>query len=181
MPDDSEGSGMRGVVRNGGLLALCVGLCAALSGCMVQLAPAYDSAIVGGLGAANQDIQLLFAQVGTDVDAATFPARKPQYDKIVGELGAAELQIKTRPMPNAKAIAKAAAALQRLHVAGVTLDPNFTAYPSARAVHDLQDTIQHMEGFDEKSGLRGAAILAFKNQADVFLTQALTYENYLKR
>ena len=163
------------------LLALCVGLCASLSACMVQLAPAYDASIVDGLGAANQDIQLLFAQIGTAVDASNFSARKPQYDKIVGELGAAELQIKTRPMPSPKAIAKAAAALQRLRIAGVAVDPNFTAYPSARAVHDLQDTIQHMEGFDEKSGLRGAAILAFKNQADVYLTQALTYENYLKR
>jgi len=163
------------------LLALCVALCASLSACMVQLAPAYDSNIVGGLDAANQDIQLLFAQIGTDVDAATFSTRKPQYDKIVGELGAAELQIKTRPMPNYKAIEKAAAALQRLHIAGVAVDPGFTAYPSARAVHDLQDTIQHMEGFDEKAGLHGAAVLAFKNQSDVFLTQALTYEKYLKR
>jgi hypothetical protein len=163
------------------LLALCVGLCAALSACMVQLAPAYDASIVGGLNQANQDIQLLFAQIGTDADVATFSARKPQYDKIVGELGAAELQIRARPMPSSKAITNAAAALAKLHVANVTLDPGFTAYPSARAVHDLQDTIQHMEGFDEKSGLRGAAVLAFKNQADVYLTQALTYENYLKR
>lgn len=169
------------VAKTGRLLALCVALCAGLSACMVQLAPAYDASIVGGLDSANQDIQLLFAQIGSEVDATTFSDRKPQYDKIVGELGAAELQIRARPMPNSKAITKAAAALARLHVADVTVDPGFTAYPSARAVHGLQDTIQHMEGFDEKAGLRGAAVLAFKNQADVYLTQALTYENYLKR
>jgi len=169
------------LAKTGRLAALCVGLCATMSGCMVQLAPAYDASIVGGVQGANQDIQLLFAQIGADADVSTFPARKPQYDKIVGELGAAELQIRARPIPNGKAITKAAAALAKLHVANVTVDPGFTAYPSARAVHDLQDTIQHMEGFDAKSGLHGAAILAFKNQADVFLTQALTYENYLKR
>jgi hypothetical protein len=167
--------------RTGRLVTLCAALCAMLSACMVQLAPAYDASIVAGVQSANQDIQLLFAQIGADADVATFSARKPQYDKIVGELGAAELQIKARPIPNAKAITKAAAALARLHVANVTVDPGFTAYPSARAVRDLQDTIQHMEGFDQKAGLHGAAILAFKNQADVFLTQALTYENYLKR
>jgi hypothetical protein len=169
------------IAMKGRILAVCVALCATLSACMVQLAPAYDASIVGGVEAANQDIQLLFAQIGSDVDSATFSVRKPQYDKIVGELGAAELQIRARPMPNAKAITQAAAALAKLHVASVTVDPGFTAYPSARAIHDLQDTIQHMEGFDEKAGLHGAAVLAFKNQADVFLTQALTYENYLKR
>ena len=169
------------LVGKGRLPALLVGLCAALSACMVQLAPAYDSSIVGALGTANQDIQLLFAQIGADADVSTFPDRKAQYDKIVGELGAAELQIRARPLPNADAIKKAAAALQRLNVAGVAADPGFSAYPSARSVHDLQGTIQTMEGFDQKAGLHGAAVLAFKNQADVYLTQALTYEAYLKR
>jgi hypothetical protein len=168
-------------VRQGRLLALCLGLCAALSACMVQLAPSYDSDIVAGLNGANQDIQLLFAQVGTLVDASSFPSRKPQYDKIVGELGAVELQIRTRPLPKPEAIKKAAAAIQRLNIAGVAADPNFSAYPSARAVHDLQGTILKMEEVDEKSGLRGAAVNAFENQATVFLTQAMTYENYLKR
>lgn len=168
-------------LREGRLLALCVGLCAALSACMVQLAPSYDSAIVDGLNGANQDIQLLFAQIGTLTDPAGFPARKPQYDKIVGELGAVELQIRTRPIPKPAAIKKAAAAIQRLNIGGVTVDPNFSAYPSARAVHDLQGTIVKMEEVDEKSGLRGAAVAAFQNQAVTFLTQAMTYENYLKR
>lgn len=168
-------------VREGGLLVLCAGLCAALSACMVQLAPSYDSGIVNALSGANQDIQLLFAQIGTLSDPAGFPARKPQYDKIVGELGAAELQIRTRPLPKPDAIKKAAAALSRLEIGGVKADPGFSAYPSARAVHDLQGTILKMEEVDEKSGLRGGALGAFEGQATTFLQQAMTYENYLKR
>ncbi|MBV9931471.1 MAG: hypothetical protein JO013_11075 [Alphaproteobacteria bacterium] len=169
------------LVRRGGLLALCVALCAALSACMVQLAPAYDTTIVGGLNSANQDIHALFAQIGTATTPDTFSARKPQYDQIVAELGATETQIRTRPMPSSAAIKKAAAALARMHVAGVAVDPNFTVYPSARAVADLKDTIQHMEAADEKTGLRGGLLAAFQNQAETFLTQAMTYENYLKR
>lgn len=163
------------------IVALCIILCAALSACMVQLAPPYDATIVTSLGTANQDIQTLFAQIGSGTTADTFPARKPQYEKIVAELGAVEVQIRTRPMPDSKAITKAAAALQRMNVAGVAVDPNFTVYPSARAVHDLQDTIEHMSAADEKSGLRGGLLASFKNQAQTFLTQAMTYENFLKR
>jgi hypothetical protein len=172
---------MRGSVREGRLRALCLGFLAMLAGCMVQLAPPFDTTIVAGLSSANQDIHTLFAQVGSATSPETFNARKPQYDRIVAELGATETQIRTRPMPSPAAIRKAAAALARIHVADVAVDPNFTVYPSARAVADLKDTILHMEAADEKTGLRGGLLAAFENQAEIFLTQAMTYENYLKR
>ena len=172
---------MRQLAVGGRLLALWFVLCTALSACAVQLAAPYDSAIVANLDTANQDVHQLFAQVGTIVDASTFPTRKPLYDKIVGELGALDVQIRARPTPNPKAIQKATAALQRVHVASIPVDPNFTAYPSARAVGDLARIIQRMEDQDSKHGLRGGATETFRGFADLYLQQAITYENYLKR
>jgi hypothetical protein len=173
--------GMRQLAVRGRVLAVCFALCAALSACMTQLAAPFDSAIVASLDSSNQDIHRLFAEVGTGVDASTFASRKPLYDQIVGELGATELQITARPTPDPAAIRKAVAALQRAQVADVAVDPNFTAYPSARAVRGLKRVMLRMEAADARVGLRGAAVEAYENEANLFLQQAITYENYLKR
>jgi hypothetical protein len=153
----------------------------ALGGCATQLAPVYDASIAGSLSTANNDIQALFVAVGSDADASTFATRKPAYDHIVAELSATLIEIKARPIPNPQAMAEANNALQQLHVGGLTVDPGFSDYPSARSVSDLTDTIKHMEAADQQSGLHHEAVPAFEQQATIFLTQAITYENFLKR
>jgi len=148
---------------------------------MAQLAPFYSPAISAELSAANSDIQSLFVAVGADADASTFASRQPAYDHIVAELNATELEIKARPTPSPDVLAAANKVLQRLKINGMTADPNFSDYPSARSVADLADTISHMEKADRAAGLHREAIPAFEQQATIFLTQAITYENFLKR
>ena len=148
---------------------------------MAQLAPLYSPTISAELVSANGDIQSLFVAVGTDADASTFAARKPAYDQIVAELRATALEIRARPTPSPDALAAANKVLQRLHMAGMSPDPGFSDYPSARSVSDLADTIQHMESADQAAGLHRELIPAFEKQATIFLTQAITYENFLKR
>lgn len=160
---------------------LAAGLSLTLCACATQLAPAYDSSIAGALSTANNDIQALFVSVGADADVATFPSRKPAYDHIVAELSATLIEIKARPIPNPQAMAAANKALQQLHIGGLTVDPGFSDYPSARSVSDLTDTIKHMEAADQQSGLHHEAVPAFEQQATIFLIQAITYENFLKR
>jgi hypothetical protein len=160
-----------------GVAALALGL----AGCAAQLAPLYDQAISGQLTQENQDIQALFVQVGQRVEASTYPQRAGQYDHVVAELNATELQIMTRPLPHPDALKKANEVLRGLHVGQVAVDPNFSEYPSARSVSDLADTIKHMQAADQAKGLRGAELQAFENQARVYLIQAITYENFLKR
>src|SRR6202011_4395559 len=113
----------------------------ALSGCMTQLAPLYDQSISNELAAVNLDIHALFVAVGTDAPLATYPSRKPQYDHLVAELAAAELQIRARPIPKADSMSKAAKALDRMHVRSVAVDPGFSVYPSARALADLEHSV----------------------------------------
>jgi hypothetical protein len=153
----------------------------AFAGCATQLAPAYDAPIAEALSSANLDIQTLFVAVGSDADASTFASRKPSYDQIIAELRALQVQITARPTPNPKLLAEADELLTREKLGPVTVDPNFTAYPSARAVGDLADVIQHMEAADEAAGLHREAVPAFKQQAMILLTQAITYENFLQR
>lgn len=161
-----------------GLAACALGMA---GGCMAQLAPFYSPAISNELSAANGDIQSLFVSVGGDADVSSFPLRQPAYDHIVAELRATELEIKARPTPNPHVLQAANKVLQRLKINGMSPDPAFSDYPSARAVADLADTIRHMEGADQAAGLHREAIPAFEQQATIFLTQAITYENFLKR
>ena len=95
---------------------------AALCGCTVQLAPAYDQSVYDGLVAANKHLQALFVAAGGGVTQATYPARATLYDHLIAELMAVELQIKARPIPNADALAKTDQLLTKLGVAGLPVD-----------------------------------------------------------
>jgi hypothetical protein len=160
---------------------LLIGALLGLAGCAVALAPAYDASISQALSAANLDIQTLFVGIGPDADASTFAVRKPAYDHIIAELRAVQVQITARPTPDPALLAKADTFLAHEKIGRVTVDPNFSAYPSARAVGDLADVIQHMESADQTAGLHREAVPAFEQQATILLTQAIIYENFLRR
>lgn len=147
----------------------------------MQLAPAYDQSVYDGLVAANKHMQELFVAAGGGVTQSTYPTRAPLYDHLIAELMAVELQIKARPIPNADALTKTDQLLVKLGVAGLPVDPNFSAYPSARSVADLTDTIRHMQASDRSTGLPASLLAAYKNQAAIYLTQAIAYEAFLKR
>lgn len=149
--------------------------------CTTQLAPAYDQAIVGGLASANQDVQTLFAALGTGVGKETYGTRVESYSHIIGELNALEIQAKSRPIPGSDGLAAANKVLSANGIGQLTNDPQFTSYPSARAIHDTSVTISTMRDADRAAGIHGDELKAFQNQASVFLTQAITYENFLKR
>lgn len=152
-----------------------------ISGCQTQLAPSYDQSISTELTSANNDIQALFVSVGTSATQVTYPTRLSAYNHIIAELNATELQIKSRPLPNSDALASANNVLGKIGISPITVDPGFSNYPSARSVNDLTSTIVHMQNSDQSSGLHGAEISAFENQANTFLSQAITYETFLKR
>jgi hypothetical protein len=152
-----------------------------ICGCTAQLAPAYDQAVSDGLVSANKDIQALFVAVGTFATKDTYPTRAPAYDHIVAELEAVELQIKTRPIPNSDVLQQANTLLAKSGISGISNDPNLSNYPSARSVADLVKTVQHMQISDRTTGLQPNLVLAYENQANIYLTQAITYENFLKR
>lgn len=152
-----------------------------LCSCTVQLAPTYDQSIYDGLVSANKDIQALFVAADTSVTSDTYPTRAPAYNHIVAELKAVELQIKARPLPSPGALEETNKVLTKLSVGGVSADPNFSYYPSARSVQGLVLTIQHMQVSDRTMGLPPTSLSLHEKQANVYLTQALTYEAFLKR
>jgi hypothetical protein len=153
-----------------------------LGACTAQLAPEYDKSIVDGLVTANTDMQALFATVDQGVDAASYAAsRAASYNRVIGELRALELSATSRPSPPNDLLATVNRTLQARGQPLLAADPKFTDYPSARAMEDAADTITHMRDADRAAGLHGALIQAFANQAQIYMAQAITYENFLKR
>ena len=153
-----------------------------MTACTVQFAPAYDQIIADGLATANKDMQTLFATMGTAVTKDTFKTRADSYAKIIGELNALEIQVKTRPAPSAAiTLTEANAALRKIGITPMDADPNFSNMPSARAIHDTANTLTHMRDLDATAGVRGDALKAFANQANIFISQAIAYESFLKR
>ena len=152
-----------------------------VTACATQLAPNYDQAIADGLVSANKDVQTLFAGIGDGVGKETYPSRADSYTHIIGELNALEIQAKSRPIPGSDILTAANKVLSANGIGQLTSDPQFTNYPSARSIQDASNTIATMRTADQKAGLHGNEIKAFQNQTSVFLMQAITYENFLKR
>jgi hypothetical protein len=48
-------------------------------------------------------------------------------------------------------------------------------------MHDAEVTLIAMRTEDARAGLHGMAVNAFENQATTYLSQAITYENFLNR
>ena len=59
--------------------------------------------------------------------------------------------------------------------------PDDSEIPSATALAEISKTIVKMRDTDQKQGVTGLEVQAFKNQVSVFLDQALTYESFLER
>ncbi|CAB3809907.1 hypothetical protein LMG28614_07161 [Paraburkholderia ultramafica] len=84
--------------RWGAALALSVVLAA--SACTIQLAPAYDPVLLGGIQGVSGDIMKLYATTGMGVDKVTFTGRQDQYNRIIGTVDALALQSQSRPVPD---------------------------------------------------------------------------------
>ena len=72
----------------------------AVTACTIQLAPAYDPALVNGIRAVNSDSMQLYATTGMGVDKATFPDRVDEYNRIIGAVDALALESQSRPVPD---------------------------------------------------------------------------------
>ena len=152
----------------------------AVAACTTRLAPAYDQTIVDGLASVNQDTQTLFASIGSEATKESFPSRKDSYDHIVGSLNALVIQAKARPSPDVS-LTDVNAALAHAGIPAIADDPKFANVPSARSMSDAAETVQEMEAADASKGLHGNEIEAFENQTNVYLSQAIAYESFLKR
>jgi hypothetical protein len=150
--------------------------------CAVSLAPKFDQAIVDNLSSASTEIFQLVAEVTDGTKKDDYNTREDKYNHVIGELDALELQIEARPVPKNKSVDKIIGKVNdRLREKGIgTIDANETA-PSATAIKHITENIAKMKDTDKLQGLTKTEVLAFKNNIQLFLDQALTYERFLNQ
>jgi hypothetical protein len=148
-----------------------------LGGCAAQLAPSYDRALVTGLTHATVDVMALFASVSSGTKPETFAQREQKYNQVIGTLDALAIQSGARPVPKGTTSEAVNKALKDRGVQPVA-DGEI---PSATALKEISKTITKMRDTDRKQGVTAVEAQAFRNQAVIYLDQALTYESYLER
>lgn len=150
-----------------------------LAACATQLAPPYDKAVVDGLNAASTATMTFLASASPGTDKATFPAREPEYNALIGRLEALAIEAGARPMPKNKITDLVNRLLEKR--GGQPLADDQETPPSAHAIKRIADTLTKMRDTDRKQGVTAYEAQAFKNQCVIYFDQALTYENFLQR
>jgi len=154
-------------------------LLALLVSCATQLAPPYDKAVSDGLAAVNVEVMQLFATTSSGTQAATFTSREQSYNATIGKLDALVLQANARPAPDTRLIGTINSFLDKQGIPPV-VEVN-GEIPSAGALRKVSETVTKMRDTDRKQGVTAFESATFKQQASIYLDQALTYEAFLKR
>jgi hypothetical protein len=148
------------------LLSLMIVL---VAGCHAQLAPAYDSSIVDGLTRANEQTMTLFASVssGTTV-ASPFTDREKTYNELIGEFDALRLQAEARPAPQPPTFGASGASTA-------------AKAPTAGILTTIIDGLTQMRKRDESGPMPVDVVAIFKQDYELSIKQAFTYEKALQR
>ena len=154
-----------------------------LSGCAVSLAPKFDQNIVDTLSDSSTELFQLLAGVSEGTSKDDYHKRDEKYNQMIGQFEALELQINARPMPQNrtvdKIVSKANASIAKRN--GTPIVSAGEIAPSATALKNVIANIEKMKETDKAQGVKKLEVQAFKNNIELFLDQALTYEIFLNR
>jgi hypothetical protein len=148
-----------------------------VTACTTQLAPSYDRALATGLTTVNAEVMALFAYASNGTTPDSFSQREQKYNAVIGTLDALTIQAAARPVPKNSATEAVNRALKSRGIELVNDDET----PSATALRKVSATVTKMRNTDKKQGVTAYETQAFKNQASIYMDQALTYESYLER
>jgi hypothetical protein len=147
-----------------------------LSSCQVTLAPAYDQAIVEKVIDSSEQVMRFFATLENGTQVTYFSTREATYNQLIGVFESLKIQTRARPIPDTKATARIN---EIFHAKGTDIINE--AYPSAYAFERIAETFRKMKKFDSEEAMDAAFIAILKGQVEIYLDQAITYENFLKR
>lgn len=169
---------MSTVARSTGLRLFAL-LAAVVAACQSQLAPPYDKAVADGLQEASAESLTLLAAVAAGTSSGTFPSRQADYSRVIGRLEALAISAGARPMPKNKVTDAINLLLEKRGVQA--LEDDDATPPSAHAIRKTAETFAKMRETDRKQGITAFEAAAFKGQVQIYLDQAITYENFLQR
>lgn len=150
-----------------------------LAACTVQLAPAYDPALVQGLDQTNTQALTLFAELETGSPASEFPTYAPRYAALIGQFESLRQQAMTRQMPP---LARRLSGLKLVEkLCKSETDPTACVNTSPASLAQILSTFRRMRDTHKSAGLQPDIVVLFRGNYDPAIAQALTVENALKR
>jgi len=150
-----------------------------LAACTVQLAPAYDPALVQGLDQTNTQALTLFAELETGSPASDFSTYAPRYAALIGQFDALRQQAMARQIPP---LAKRLSGLKLVEkLCKSETDPTACVNTSPASLAQILSTFRRMRDTHRSAGLQPDIVVLFRGNYDPAIAQALTVENALKR
>ena len=149
-----------------------------LAGCLTQLAPDYDKAIVDGITSVDEEALTLFATVEAGTKSGSFAERKESYDKVIGKLDSLRLLVSTRPIP---ARHNAAVAIVKQLPGAENIDPADFSAPTFHFVEHMSAIVTEMRDRDKRIGLRTEIVDLYRSEFEFEMVNTLTYEKALQR
>ena len=149
-----------------------------LMGCTVTLAPPYDKDLVDGIKKTNTDVMTFFALMSGGTKKETFDQRNETYASLIGRFDTLAIHARIRLIPKDAGAVKKIGALP-VEPGGFDLSGSET--PSFTALLKISGALTKMREVDQKQGVTAVEVQGFKREVSIFLTQALVYENFLKR
>jgi hypothetical protein len=148
-----------------------------LGACAIQLAPAYDKQIVQGLESTSEAVMIQYAAVGEGSEKSKFSKMEPKYNELIGKLDALRMLSQSRYVP----AYPTRGLFRRFNPdANVKASEQYQA-PSIRAIEGMVRTLSELRDDHRDKGLKKLNVAASKNQFEIYLDQALTYERALER
>lgn len=150
-----------------------------LAACTVQLAPAYDPALVQGLDQTNAQTLTLFAELETGSPASQFDTYAPRYAALIGQFDALRQQAMARQIPP---LARRLASLKLVErICRTDSDPTACVNTSPASLEQILSNLRRMRDTHRSAGLQPDIVALFRGGYDPAIAQALTVEAALKR
>ena len=150
-----------------------------LAACTVQLAPAYDQALVEGLDASHAKALTLFAALETGSSAAEFETYAPRYAELIGGFeGLRERALARQVPPLARRLSKARIVQDFCNSRD---DPTACVNASPSSLERVVAVIRMLRNRHRSSGLEEETVRLLRRDYSLAIGQAITVENALKR
>lgn len=150
-----------------------------LAACTVQLAPAYDPALVQGLDQTNVQALTLFAELEAGSPPSEFPSYAPRYAALIGQFDALRQQAMARQIPP---LAKRLSSLKLVEkLCKSDIDPTACVNTTPASLAQVLGNLRRMRDTHRTAGLQPDIVTLFRGGYDPAIAQALTVENALKR
>ncbi len=148
-----------------------------LSACMANLAPAYDKNIVEGLEEAAETSLVQYAALSGGATTASFSSSEDKYNALIGKFDTLRVLSDSRFFP----VWSLKGPLRRYSAAdNVKASQGFES-PSTVAIEGTVRTLSALRDKHRNAGVNPLYAATSKNQFEIYLDQALTFEKALER